>query len=499
METIPAHLRPFLKASAYPHPAGGVKLIQTHISWVFLAGDYAYKFKKPLNLGFLDFSTLERRKFFCEQEFEMNQRFSPEVYLEVLPLYRKGDATSFDASGTIIDYCLKMRRFPQSSLLDRQLKSGTFNPVWVDELAAAISTTHANSTVDLRIDHTSLLQEHIAASLTAASQHPESIKEKAYKALTLFAERALLKLRPQLQLRQAEGYIRPCHGDLHMRNITLIDGHPKPFDCIEFNSNISTIDTMNDIAFLIMDCDAHKRPDLGMRFLSRYLELSGDYGGLELLPLYLFYRATVRGKVACILADELKGAPRQIQLDEASKQFGLALQYTMPSTAALFVISGLSGSGKSHLALMGCGIERAIIIRSDAIRKQIAPLHSELDLYGKEMHILTYETMFKAAKSAISAGFSVILDATFIHPDSRQQAKTLAEESDVPLHFFWLDIEENELKRRVVTRQHAADDISDADLHVLDLQLAEYRIPTEPWVQFVDSSNTWPHQSQQKG
>jgi len=213
---------------------------------------------------------------------------------------------------------------------------------------------------------------------------------------------------------------------------------------------------------------------------------------LRLLPLYLFYRASVRGKVACLLADELEGKERELQLIEAAKYFDLALNYTKKRSSTLFAIGGLSGSGKSHLALLGCGIESAVVIRSDATRKRISLSLLELELYGREMHINTYKAMFDAAKITLGAGFSVILDATFIHPGSRHQLKEIAGSCRTPLHFFWLDIDEPILRERISKRESAANDISDADLRVLDLQLAEYRRPAESWVQFLTSNNSWP-------
>ena len=473
-------------------------MIQTHISWVFLAGEYAYKFKKPVDFGFLDFSSLEKRKHFCERELNLNRRISPEIYLGIHSICTSGEGFQLDAcdcevNGEVVDYCLKMHRFRQSDLLDERLRTGDFDATWMDRLASDCAIFHQSSRADTEIDHIFLLNNHIALNLDAASGHIGSgINQSTIQKLRGFAKSELDKVHSLLEARQSDGYIHHCHGDLHLKNITLIDGVPRLFDCIEFNDDFSTIDTMSDIAFLIMDCDAHGRADLGMRFLSRYLEHTDDYKGLKLLPLYLFYRATVRGKVSCLLADELEGKERSLQLAEAANYFDLALAYTCRVNASLFAIGGLSGSGKSHLALLASAVERAIIIRSDATRKRIAAKHADLELYDKQMHINTYLNMFKAAETCINAGFSVILDATFIHPDSRRQLKELAESNLVPLHFFWLDIEESTLRERIKQRQNAANDISDADLHVLELQLAEEHQPVEDWIQRLTSSETWP-------
>jgi len=492
---MPEHIQAFFRPETYPHPVETVNMIQTHASWVFLAGAFAYKFKKPVDFGFMDFSTLAKRQYFCQQELKLNRRFAPALYLDVLPVYQLRGAFSLSGPGDVVDYCLKMVRFEQSALLDQKLVHGELDAQWMDDLACDVTRFHAQVEIndDSNFDHATLLAEHIGDNLAIAARHSSSaIAPDVLETLRIFSDSALREQQAALQQRQRERHIRHCHGDLHFRNITLIDGKPTLFDCIEFNDEYRIIDTMNDVAFLVMDCDAHERSDLGMRFLSRYLEHSGDYAALALLPLYLFYRASVRGKVACILADELPPDQQQPQWQEARRYFDLASSYTKTASPRLFAIGGLSGSGKSHLALLGCGKERAIIIRTDATRKRIANDFPELKLYGKQMHVHTYTAMFNAAHTALSAGFSVILDATFLHPDSRRQTHELAAECNVPLHFYWLDINTDTLRSNICQRQQAGRDISDADLSVLELQLAEYHRPPEPWVRFLKSADDWP-------
>jgi aminoglycoside phosphotransferase family enzyme len=491
---LPAHIQALFQPETYPHPVENIEMIQTHISWVFLTGHYAYKLKKPLDLDFLDFSTLAKRKYYCEQELILNRRLSADIYLDVLPLCQQGKHYKLDDSGGVLDYCLKMRQFDQSGLLDQRLNSNQFDPAWMDQLAESTARFHAEQESTMQFGQPQMLTDHIRTNLDIAGNHiGDALNESTMAELGDYARDELLRQNKNLLSRQADGFIRPCHGDLHLKNITLIENTPCIFDCIEFSDEFRIIDTMNDAAFLVMDCDMHGRADLGFRFLSRYLEYTGDYSGLILLNLYLFYRATVRGKVTTLLATELTGKnERRLRFDEARKYFDLAAAYTRTKQIKLFVIGGLSGSGKSHLALLGCGMERAIIIRSDATRKRIASDYPNLELYSREMHINTYTAMFDAARTVLDAGFSVILDATFLHPDSRQQAHKLANTCDVSLHFLWLDINEVVLREQVKQRQHAANDISDADLHVLDLQLSEYQRPDEPWVQFICSNNAWP-------
>ncbi|GAV19248.1 phosphotransferase enzyme family protein [Mariprofundus micogutta] len=495
MSELPEHVRCFYSADFYPHPVKQIELIQTHISWVFLTGNFAYKIKKPVDFGFLDFTTIEQRKYYCERELQLNRRLSPEIYLDILPINRAKQTYRLHGDGMPIDYCLKMKQFDQSNLFDQQLASGTFDPAWLDQLACKIAQFHRQEKTvsEQTINHLSLLNEHIRTNLSVAREYTgRVITQDMSQQLSNYAEQAGLQLASQLMERQESGFVRHCHGDLHLRNITLIDHQPYLFDCIEFNDEFSIIDVMNDVAFLVMDLDAHKRPDLAMRLLSRYLEQSADYAGLILLRYYLYYRACVRGKVACLLAGELELSEQESQFKEARAYFTLAASYTASVRPRLFAVGGLSGSGKSHLALLGCGVEQAIIIRSDATRKRIAADHPELELYGREMHINTHKTMFDAARISLHAGFSVILDATFLHPDSRKGVAALAAACKAPLHFYWLDIDESVLRERIDKRQKAANDISDADLKVLELQLAEYKKPTEAWVHFLHSSHSWP-------
>ncbi|MDQ6992328.1 MAG: AAA family ATPase [Mariprofundus sp.] len=468
-------------------------MIQTHISWVFLSGCYAYKLKKPVQFDFLDFSTLALRKHYCEQELRLNRRLAPEIYLAVLPVYQHNNALSLTIPGTIVDYCLKMHRFEQTNLLAEQLEQGSFNPAWMDALAYDIHHFHQQQpSVDIaHFNAQQMLEAHITSNLNVASAHiPEALAQQTWQQLSHYAKQTLTTYAPQLQHRAEYGYIRCCHGDLHLNNITLIHGNPRAFDCIEFNEQFATIDTLNDVAFLIMDCAAHQRLDLGMRFLSRYLEYSNDYQDLALLNLYLFYRATVRGKVACLLAEEIQ-QPRQ-KLNEARSYFNLAATYTQNVKPRLFAIGGLSGSGKSHLALLGAGFEQAVVIRSDATRKRIAHNHPALALYSSQMNQHTYQAIIEAGYSALTAGFSVILDAAFLKTEERLQVSMLADQCHIALYFYWLDIATATLRTRISQRQHDGSDISDADETVLQQQLNNYHPPQEIWIHHLTSSDHWP-------
>ncbi len=495
---LPALIQAMLGPDFYPHPTRGIELIQTHISWVITTGDFAYKVKKPVNFGFLDFTTLARRKYFCEQELRLNRRLAPELYLEVLPIARQGGSFRLGSGGEICDYCLKMVQFDQADLLDRRLAAGSFDPAWMDMLAADVAAFHSeaeNGEAVARFGDQSLIEAHVYANVEIGEKFADRAASKQSLArLWSFYRHFFAAHGEQFAARQRKGRIRACHGDLHLKNITLFRGRPRVFDCIEFNDEFRMIDVMNDVAFLVMDCDARKRPDLGWRFLSRYLETCGDYSGLELLPLYLSYRAGVRGKVACLSSTNpgLDAETQRRQLEEARAYFTLAAAYTAMPKPCLYVVGGLSGSGKSHLALAALARVPAVIIRSDATRKRLAKKHPDLPLYGTKMNAYTYGAMYKAAELALAAGFPVILDATFLRQQDRDRARKLAHGLGLDCRILWLDVAEPILRRRIQQRIAAGTDVSDADLSVLELQLSQYKRPTEADVLFVGDSSRWP-------
>ncbi|RME81326.1 MAG: hypothetical protein D6771_08480, partial [Zetaproteobacteria bacterium] len=359
-----------------PHPAADVELKETHISWVLLAGEFAYKIKKPVNFGFLDFSTLDARKRYCELEVELNRRMAPELYLGVLPVRRQG-ARFFIGEGTgeIVDWAVWMRRFPDEDLLDARLARGDFDPAWMEALALRVARFHAQAQVAPEGFGTAAqLREHVLDNIAVARRWVgRGLDAALVDALAAWAERTCADKAELIEARRREGYVRACHGDLHLRNIVLWRGEPIPFDCIEFNDDFRFIDVMNDVAFLVMDLDARKHPAFGLRFLSVWLEQTGDYAGLALLDLFRFYRAGVRGKVALLTAGGTADEHTRAQfIEEARRYFQLAQSYTMPRTPKLYAVGGFSGSGKSHLARIGMEKAHALVIRSDATRKRIA-------------------------------------------------------------------------------------------------------------------------------
>ncbi len=510
---LPGHIQSLLEPGAYDHDTDRIELIQTHISWVILTGHFAYKIKKPVNLGFLDFSSLTKRKKACMDELKLNRRLAADIYLDVVAIY-KGDKNYYMNTGSDgdlqpFDYALKMVQFDQDDLLDNrltqaELNRARFDPHWMDILAITIASFHNTAETSSYISQfgtPDYLRHHIDENLRVAEDHPQAERlRETLSNLKKRNSRILERLDNRIIQRQQAMHIRNCHGDLHLKNITLFHDKPLPFDCIEFSDEFRMIDTMNDVAFLVMDCEARGHPELGYRFLSRYLEQSGDYTGLCLLHLYLSYRAGVRGKVSCLLADSttLSTNEQERLIKDVEHYFLLAERYLQPQQPNLIAVGGLSGSGKSYLALQAlqhiCTNEGTIIIRSDATRKRIATEHAELPLYGDEMHKLAYQTMFDAAETTLNAGFSVILDATFLEPSTRAHACALARSLQVPFSFYWLDIDTDTLRERIKRRTTGDSDISDADISVLEAQLTSYTPPEEPWIQFIDDSGYWPPQ-----
>lgn len=498
MPALPPHIRACFDPVTYPHPVHHIRLIETHISWLFLTGSFVYKFKKPVDFGFLDFTTLDKRQRDCQRELQLNRRLAAPLYHAVVPLTcasnRSGEHVQLGGDGEVVDYALKMTQFEQHDLLSRRLQQGGFDPAWMDQLATTIARFHRDSAPHPERDAATLLAAHLQENLRIGRQY--AAQHQAHTSLTTldhFLATALPALMPQLHQRQAQ--IRDCHGDLHLNNIALYQGEPIAFDCIEFNDDYRIIDCMNDVAFLVMDCDARGHHGLGMRFLARYLEQSSDYAGLSLLPLYLIYRATVRAKVACLLATEATES-HEAAWQEAADYFDLAASYCAPRRPHLFAVGGLSGSGKSHLANLGMAQCGALSIRTDAVRRRIAPQHRHLPRYSDAMHRLTYQQLFADAEAALEAGFSVILDATFLHPKSRRSVQQLAQRCAVPLHFFWLNIPPEQLRENIRQRQH---DISEADLDVLEQQLRDYHSPQEPFIHHLSSANHWPASSYTAG
>ncbi len=475
-------------AALYPHPVQGFEVIETHISWVLLTGHYAYKIKKPLNLGFLDFSTLEKRRHYCAEELRLNRRLAPQIYLDMITLTGSADAPVLNGPGAPIEYAVKMAQFPQEAQLDRVLARGELQPAHIDQLAEVIATFHRQSAIatpETPYGHPAQVHQPVAENFAQIRPHltaPTDITQ--LERLRAWSTAEYQRHETTLQQRKDNGFIRECHGDMHLGNMALLDNKITLFDCLEFNENLRWIDVISEAAFLMMDLDSHACSPLAWRFLNAYLQSSGDYAGLRVLRYYRVYRALVRAKVACIRL-------RQPGLDENAKpaiyqQYrsyaNLAERYTQPDSAALIVTHGLSGSGKTTHTQALLESLGAIRLRSDVERKRLAGLTAGArsvsgigtGLYTATASQHTYEHLAGLARTVIQSGYPAIIDAVFLKRAQRALFHALA--ASLGAAFIILDFQAPAavLRTRIAQRAQTGRDASEADLAVLEHQLASH-------------------------
>ena len=445
------------------------RIIETHISLLLLAGDEAWKFKKPVSLGFVDFSTLARRQHFCAREVALNARYAPRLYLGV---------ETIEEGGTR-EYAVHMRRFGAEATLAEQLPLGTISVDSLRSFATQLARQHGlASAVDPASPYGSaaLARAQVEACISAplAPLLPTALHEALLTALD--------SAMPLLAARHADGRVRDCHGDLHCANVVMFDGELQAFDCIEFNDELRIIDTLSDSAFLLMDLDYRGASTLANAFLNSYLEAADEVAALALLPLYCAYRALVRAKVA-LLRGAQDGAARDSAEDEATRHIALAERYLMPAgRAGLVLTHGVSGSGKSHYARLLAEQAGFIHLRSDIERRRVAGLALDArsdsapdsGLYSPAMNSATYGRLHERAGEALAAGYSVVVDATFMRAVERAPFFALAESHGAPLHILACEAPADELRRRVAERAAQGRDASEATLEVLERQLREY-------------------------
>ncbi|WP_462320322.1 bifunctional aminoglycoside phosphotransferase/ATP-binding protein [Halochromatium sp.] len=483
-----------LEPGAYPHPVDRVEAIATHISQLFLAGDFAYKLKRPVSLGFVDFSTLGRRRFYCEEELRLNRRLAPQLYLGVAKVVRLRDQVSIGGEGEVVDYAVRMRRFPQQSLLSEQSLNGEL----IDRLAERVARFHSSlapAAPDTPYGEPSAvlapMLDNFPPLRTALAHDDESSDELRLRLQRLerWTRKRFDDLRPVVEERRRAGFIRECHGDMHRGNIVVLDGQPVIFDCIEFNPSLRWIDTMSEVAFLTMDLAQSGANNFARRLLNRYLEVCGDYSGLRLLPLYQVYRALVRAKVCAIQyrqSDAMSDDRNQARA-ALHHYLGVARQCTARHRAKLFITHGLSGSGKTWIGNLLREHMPIIQVRSDIERKRLFGLLEErdsarpppADLYSAEATKRTYQRLLTLARELIEAGFSVLVDATFLKREQRALFLALARALECSTRILVMQAPMHLLRERISARRVAGEDASDADIDVLSLQLANREPLTE--------------------
>ncbi len=452
--------------------ANDCEIIETHISWLLLTEQYAYKIKKPVNFGFLDFSTLEKRRFCCTEELRLNKRLAAELYLEVVPITGTPDRPELGGTGLAIEYAVKMIRFPSGQLLSEYAKLDRLNTDEIDQLAEIVSDFH--ETID-RTDQNSPYGdsanithwfaenfEHIRPLLIndAQKQQLQNIRQ--------WGDSEGAHLTSLMQDRKKQGYVRECHGDLHLSNITLINGKVVLFDCIEFNPMLRWIDVISEVAFLFIDLLHFSYNHYAYRFLNRYLQHTGDYHGLALLRYYLVYRALVRAKVSLLRRAQQQSEAARQALCEYTTFADLAVRFTRHRQTVLIITHGYSGSGKSTIAAQLAEKIGAFQIRSDIERKRLfgyrANAQTDSGLYTEEATLKTYQHLKELAKTVLDAGFPAIIDATFLKAGQRGLFRQLAADCGVPFHIVSFQASDQELCRRINLRQG---DASEATVAVL--------------------------------
>jgi len=488
-ELIQALSRP----EAYPFLTLDIKVLHTHISIVFLAGPYAYKVKKPVNLGFLDFSTLEKRHYFCVQEVSLNRRLAPTVYQGVVPIARTPSGIRIEAEGEIVEWAVKMERLPEEATLQNRLRNGEVKPDLVAELARRVARFHAQAA---RSDHISsfgrldIVTQNIRENFEqSAPLIGVTISRPVFDRLRELSDQSLLALGPLIGERAQSGVPRDTHGDLHLDHVYVFPDRPSPadlviIDCIEFNERFRFADPIADMAFLYMDLRFHGRRDLAVHFADNYVLASGDEEGRRLLSFYAAYRAAVRGKVEGfeLMEEEVPAEDRESLLGRARAHWLLALGELEPPgrRPCLVLIGGLPGAGKSTLARRLSEQANFTLIRSDLVRKELAGTAAgrivignwNEGIYTPAWTQRTYAECLDRAEKLLFQGQRVLVDATFREESKRRRFLELADRLAVPAAFIFCQADPEVVRARLKRR---IGDASDADWAVYQQAVSQWQ------------------------
>lgn len=488
----PALLEFLRDPASYPHRPHEVREVHTHASLVFLVPPFVYKIKKPVDFGFLDFSTLEKRRHYCQREVELNSRLAPGIYQGVVPVTREKHGFAFGGAGPVVEYAVRMRHLTPGGFLDAGIRNGSAGKPELERVTRMLADFYQKqpsppevaewgSVEKLRVS----TDENFAQTRRFIGR---TISRQAYDAIRTFTETCYDTRQALLNKRVADGWIRDCHGDLHLDHIHMTDDQPVIYDCIEFNDRLRHLDVASDAAFLAMDLDFHDRPDLSRFFIRRLAVLLEDRDMEALMDFYQCYRAYVRGKVESLhsVADIGDEVERAAAAANARRYFQLALRYAVSGTRpAALVCMGRVATGKSTLA---AALARELgwqLISSDPLRKSLAgvPLHARGDdenrrnLYAPDMTERTYDTMIREARKIIDGGHGVILDATFSKHTLRDRLREMITGGQLK----WIITEADEITARQRLRQREArsDVISDARIGDQQMLDAAFEAPDE--------------------
>lgn len=494
---LPVLIQQMLQPRFYPHAVTEpIQLIQTHVSYVLLTGPFAYKLKKPVNFGFLDFSTLEKRQHFCQEELRLNQRGAAALYLSVLPITEQEGQFQLEGSGVPVEYAVKMQQFPQEGLLLSVFERGELTEAMLEELGRTVAQFHRQSVTNDYIQGFGSV-ERVREAIDDNYQHTEKYiggpqTQTQYQATRHYTDTFFQERQALFEQRMEQHRIRECHGDLHLRNMCLWQGELLLFDCIEFNEPFRFIDVMSDVAFTVMDLEARQRPDLGNAFLNTYVEATGDWEGLQVLPVYLSRQAYVRAKVTSFLLDDpaIPAAEQQAAAQTAAHYYRLAWEYTQPRQGQVMMMSGLSGSGKSTTARSLARQLKAIHLRSDAIRKHLGGIglydRGDGSLYTPEMTQKTYQRLLELGLMLANQGFSVILDAKYDRQALRAAVINQCQQQALPFTILACVAPPDVLQARLHQR---TGDIADATAAIgATQQMEAFSAAEQPYVREIDTT-----------
>jgi uncharacterized protein len=493
VSALPPVIQALLRPEAYPHPVDRVDLVQTHISYVLLAGEYVYKIKKTVDFGFLDYSTLAKRRYYCGREVALNSRLCDDTYLGVLPIRElDGEFVIGGKKGRTVEYAVWMRRLPEDRMMHRLLERDKVTPAMVEQIAEKLAPFHQEAETSPRMARYGdwairyNWQENIDQWQTFIGR---TISAEQDRILQAYGEAFFARKAEVLARRVQDLKIRRVHADLRSDAVCFVDG-VCIFDCVEFSRRLSLLDVARDVGFLAMDLDYRGRSDLSGRFVERYMEISGDDDLEEVLDFYACYSACVRGKVESFLLDQPEVPDREKRRAEkaAKRYFELACRYAEDLRPAVLAITcGLAGTGKSTLASALADEAGFEMVSSDRVRKELAGLREterRLEDYGKgiyspEFTQRTYDALLERAREALQAGRSVVVDATFIRREHRKAARRLARETGAQFACLLLETDENVIRKRLGKREREDAGPSDARWQTYVAQKRRFQRPRQ--------------------
>ncbi len=473
----------------YPHETeGSIRLIQTHSAYVLLTGPFAYKIKKAVKLPFLDFSTIELRRHFCHEEIRLNRNFGSTLYEKVVTIVERDDGFALEEGmkpTAAVEYAVRMRQFEQSDLLLERLRAGRMDIALAVELARKVAAIHATAQTSGEIANLGGVESvRAVVEENFESVRPYLGRTESTGRFERGRDSILGFLRDHADLfesRRRDGFVRECHGDLHLNNICIVDGQIEFFDCLDFSAAFRNIDVMYELAFLVMDLEYYGAAGLANVLMNTYIEETGDYEGAVLLPIYMHMRAYVRGKVASLALDEpeIPAEQRHKLMQSAEAHFVFADRILERPRPRLVVMCGVSGSGKSFVASEIARAIGAIHVRTDAVRKQLrsVPLRRRSsEIYDDETTRETYARLYEHARRLLQFGLAVVLDGTYAKGSQRSAAARIARELGAPFNIVQCTASKQALTHRIASRN---EDVSDATPGLLDEQLQHFE-PLSP-------------------